>query len=99
MFFPYYHNISIEDLYCIFNGYECSEDKDARSHFYNLQRFSWRVIPLSHLIFGKLTFVNFSDLYSFVKFAYIVYPYLCVTLLYQSNEKDSKLSFRPLEGH
>lgn len=84
MYFPYFHNITIEDLYCIFSGYECSEDKDARSHFYNLRRYSWRVIPRSHLLFGKLTFVNFADLYSFVKFAYIAYPNLCLTLLYQA---------------
>lgn len=84
MYFPYYHKISIEDLYCIFNGYECSEDKDAKAHFYNLQRYSWRVIPHSPVLTGKLTFVNFADLYSFVKFAYIAYPNLCVTLLYKA---------------
>lgn len=84
MYFPYYHNITIEDLYCIFNGYESTEDMDARSHFFNLQRYSWRVVPHSTLLFGKLTFVNFEDLYQFVKFAYVAYPYLCLTLLYQA---------------
>ena len=83
MYFPYYHKISIEDLYCIFNGYECSEDKDYRSHFYN-KRYSWRIILHSNLLFGKLTFANFADLYSFVKFAYIVFPNLCLTLLYKA---------------
>lgn len=99
MYFPYYHNISIEDLFCIFKGYECSEDKDARSYFYNLKRYSWRVIPHSDLLFGTLTFANFADFYQFVKFAYIVYPNLCLTLLYQSNETFSKLPHRPLESH
>ena len=99
MFFPYYHNISIEDLYYIFSGYECSEDKYARAHFYNLKRYSWRVIPHSDLLFGKLTFVNFEDLYSFVKFAYIVYPNLCLTLLSQSHETSSKFPRRPLESN
>ena len=84
MYFPYYHKISIEDLYIIFSGYECSEDKDSRAHFYNLKRYSWRVIPHSDFLFGKLTFVNFVDLYVFVKFAYIVYPNLCLTLLYKA---------------
>lgn len=84
MYFPYYHNICIEDLYCIFSGYESSEDKDARAHFYNLNKYSWRVVPHSSLLFGKLTFVNFHDLYSFIKFAYIVYPDLCLTLLYKA---------------
>lgn len=88
MFFPYYNKITIEDLYCIFRGYECSEDNDARAHFYNLRRLSWRVVPHSPLLSGKLTFANFEDLYAFVKFAYITYPYLCLTLLSQSkNEK------------
>ena len=83
MYFPYCHKISIEDLYCIFSGYESSEIKERRQHFYNLQRYSWRVIPHSDHLTGKLTFFNFVDFYAFVKFAYIVLPNLCLTLLVQ----------------
>ncbi len=99
MYFPYYRKISIEDLYSIFTGYECSEDKDVRAHFYNFKRYKWRVIPHSNLLFGKLTFVNFDDLYAFLKFAYIVYPNLYLTLFIKQNEKIFTLSHRTLESH
>ena len=84
MYFPYFHNISIEDLYDILTNYESSEISYLRVYFHTLRNYSWRVIPRSNLLIGKLTFVNFEDFYQFVKFAYVVYPNLCLTLLYKS---------------
>lgn len=99
MFFPYFHKISIEDLYDFFTNYESSELPEIRLKFRQLSSYSWRVIPRSPLLIGKLTFANFADFYQFVKFAYIVYPNLCLTLLFQKNEKNSRISRRPLESH
>lgn len=84
MYFPYYHNTSIEDLYDYLTFIQSSETPEVRDFFRHLHTFSWRIIPRSKLIYGKLTFVNFDDLFQFVKFAYIVYPTLRLTLLYQS---------------
>ncbi len=99
MFFSYRRLITIEDLYDMLTYYESSELPELRAYFRELNKFSWRIISRSSLFSGKLTFTKFSDFYQFVKFAYIVYPNFCLTLLYQSNEKDSKLSCRPLESH
>lgn len=84
MYFPYFHKISIEDLYHILTNYESSDVPELRVYFHLFREYSWRIIPRSNLLIGKLTFVNFEDLYQFVKFAYITYPNLCVTLLYKA---------------
>ena len=99
MYFPYRRLITIEDLYDLLNYYESSELPEHRAYFRLLCNYSWRIIPRSHLLLGKLTFVKFEDFYQFVKFAYVVYPTLNVTLLYQSNETHFKLPCRPLESH
>lgn len=83
MYFPYYHNISIEDLYDRFTYMESCDDEEVRQWFRSLVTYKWRVSFRSNLLLGKMTFTNFVDLYQFIKFAYIVYPNLCVTLLYQ----------------
>ena len=84
MYFPYFHKISIEDLYYIFSNYESSDIPELRAKFRKLYSYSWRVIPRSPVFTGKFTFVYFHDLYEFIKFAYIVYPNLCLTLLYKA---------------
>ena len=99
MYFPYRRLTTIEDLHYLLTFYESSELPELRAYFRQLSKYSWRIIPRSSLFSGKLTFTKFADFFQFVKFAYIVYPNFCLTLLYQSNEKDSKLSCRPLEGH
>lgn len=83
MFFPFYHNITIEELYDRFTYMESSEDKEVRVWFRRLASYNWRVSFRSKLLLGKMNFTNFSDLYQFIKFAYIVYPDLCLTLFYQ----------------
>lgn len=99
MFFPYFHKISVDDLYDFLTNIESSELPVLRRRFYQFSSYSWRVIPRSPLISGKLTFATFQDFYQFVKFAYIVYPNICFTLLFQNNEKNSTISRRPLESH
>lgn len=95
MFFPYHHNISIDELYDYLTYIQSCEDTVVRDFFHHLHQFSWRIIPRHKLLYGKLTFVNFDDLFQFVKFAYIVYPTLRLTLLYQSNETDCKIFKKP----
>ena len=99
MFFTYRRLITIEDLYDTFTYYESSQIPLLRAYFRKLSKYSWRIIPRSPLFSGKLTFTKFVDFLQFVKFAYIVYPNFCLTLLYQSNETHSKLSKRQLESH
>ena len=99
MYFPYFRSTTIEDLYDFLTYYESSELPELRGYFRQLSKYSWRIIPRSSLFSGKLTFTKFADFYQFVKFAYIVYPNFCLTLLYESNETHSKLPQRPLESH
>lgn len=84
MFFPYYHNITIEELYDRFTYMESSNDSEVRLWFRRLASYKWRVSFRSNLLLGKMNFTNFTDLYQFIKFAYIVYPNLCLTLFYQA---------------
>ncbi len=90
MFFPYFHNITIEDLYDNLTYYEFSELPDLRNYFRQLTKYSWRIIIRSNPFqvrpsspSGKLTFPNFAEFYQFVKFAYIMLPSLCLTVYYQ----------------
>ena len=88
MFLPYFHKISIDDLYYHLSYLEMSEIRSDRIKFQQLRSFSWRIITHSDFCLGKFTFPNFEQFYQFVKFAYIVYPTLSLTVLYQRNEKD-----------
>lgn len=84
MYFPYFHKTTIDYLYDVFTNYQSSEDKELRRYFYSLKNYSWRLIINDPLITAKITFYNFADLFSFIKFAYITYPSVEVKLLYFS---------------
>lgn len=93
MYLPFYYKTTIEELHEYLSYLQSSESPEVRDYFRHLHKFSWRIIPRSKPLSDKLTFLNFDDLIQFVKFAYILYPTLCLTLLYQSNETDSTISF------
>lgn len=85
MFFPYFRETTIEDLYDILTNYESSDEPELRAYFNRLINWKWRIIFRDRVIIGRMTFHHFVDFYQFVKFAYIVYPKLHLSLFYEQD--------------